>query len=72
MIREITPEKFRKNISNTAESTKQDAKKFQDVEKSIRALSEPTLHESEKDSGSIGYDNSEREAMDTLSNSVND
>lgn len=72
MIREITPEKFRKNVSETAESATQDVQKLQDANKSIRALSEPTLNESKNNNDSVGYDNSEREAMDTLSNSVND
>ena len=70
IIREIAPEELRNRAEKTAEDTQLNLKKLQDAERSLRALSEPTLEDDNDSDSPRGYENSERKAMDGLSNSV--
>ncbi|MBT3172002.1 MAG: CvpA family protein [Rhodospirillaceae bacterium] len=70
IIREIAPEELRDKAKKSAADTKHNLKKLQDAERSLRALSEPTPDESGEDEDPQGYGNSERKAMDGLSDSV--
>ena len=70
IIREIAPEELRNRAEKTAEDTQLNLKKLQDAERSLRALSEPTPEDNNDSDSPRGYGNSERKAMDGLSNSV--
>ncbi len=71
IIRDIAPEELRSQAEKSAADTKQNLKKLRDVERSMKALSEPTA---EDDGGGAeerdGYDDSERQKMDGLTDSV--
>ncbi len=54
----------------SAADTKQNLKKLQDAERSLRALSEPTPEEGGEDNERDGYDENQRKQLDGLSNSV--
>jgi membrane protein required for colicin V production len=71
IIHGITPAEFRKKAKDKAVESKDSFDKFQNVDKSIRALSEPTSNK-DIDKEQKGYGTSERKAMDGLSNSVQD
>ena len=70
IIREIAPEELRNRAEKTAKDTQHNLNKLQDAERSLRALSEPTPEEGDDSDDPEGYGNSERKAMDGLSNSV--
>jgi membrane protein required for colicin V production len=70
IIREIAPEELRNRAEKTAKDTQHNLNKLQDAERSLRALSEPTPEDSDDSDDPEGYGNSERKAMDGLSNSV--
>ena len=71
IIHGITPAEFRKKAKDTVVESKDSFDKFQNVDKSIRELSEPTSDKA-IDKEQKGYGTSERKAMDGLSNSVQD
>ena len=70
IIREIAPEELRNQATKSAADTRQNLKKLQDAERSLRALSEPISNDSDAGEEREGYGDSERNAMDGLSESV--
>jgi membrane protein required for colicin V production len=70
IIREIAPEELRDQATKSAADTRQNLKKLQDAERSLRALSEPISNDSDAGEEREGYGDSERNAMDGLSESV--
>ena len=70
IIRDIAPEELRSRAEKSAADTKQGLKKLQDAERSLRALSEPISEQDSEGNEPEGYDNSERKALDGLSDSV--
>ena len=70
MIREIAPEELRSQAEKSAADTKQNLKKLQDAERSLRALSEPTREDGGEENGRDGYDECQRKQLDGLSDSV--
>ncbi len=70
IIRDIAPEELRSRAEKSAADAKQGLKKLQDAERSLRALSEPISEQDSEGKEPEGYDNSERKALDGLSDSV--
>ena len=70
IIREIAPEELRSQAGKSAADTKQNLKKLQDAERSLRALSEPTPKDSDDGETRDGYDETQCKQLDGLSNSV--
>ena len=70
IIREIAPEELRSQAEKSSRDTKQNLKKLQDAERSLRALSEPTREDGNDKTERDGYDENQRKKLDGLSNSV--